>query len=147
MNITTTRPQSTERIFPLAGRETILVVDDQPTLCEVAEILLRRCGYRVLTACSGAQAKEVLRQNPDVSLLLTDIEMPDMSGDELAEWLRKVNGRSAVIFMSGNPMHRRRLEGYPFIEKPFVHLDLLLKTIREALDQERAASEATAVAA
>lgn len=147
MNVKSNIPRGADRILSLTGRETILVVDDQPALCQVAEILLRRCGYRVLTACDALQAKDVLRRVPDVDLLLTDIEMPGMSGDALAEWLRNVNGQCAVIFMSGNPMHRRRLEGYPFIEKPFVHLDVLLKTIREALDQKRAATEATPVAA
>lgn len=147
MNATTTTLPGVDRILPLAARETILVVDDQPTLCEVAEILLRRCGYRVLTAYDATQAKERLRENPDVDLLLTDIEMPGMMGDELAEWLRSANGRTAVVFMTGNPMHRRRLEGYPFIEKPFVRLDVLLKTIRTALDEKRAAREATAAAA
>jgi CheY-like chemotaxis protein len=118
--------------------ETILVVDDHPELCEIASILLRRCGYRVLTANDGEQAKKLARKDTPIDLLLTDVEMPGMLGDELAEWFRLTRPHTAVVFMSGNPMQHRRLEPCHFIEKPFIRLDVLLKTIREALHQSRA---------
>jgi CheY-like chemotaxis protein len=126
--------------------ETILVVDDQPALCEVAEMLLTHCGYRTLIAYDAKQARDVARQHPEIDLLLTDIEMPGMLGDELAEWFRAANPHAAVVFMSGNPMQRRRLQEFPFIEKPFVHLDALMATIREALDRTRAARAAAEAA-
>jgi len=128
-------------------RETILVVDDHPALCEVASRLLEHCGYRVLTANHGEEAKEIARKNPDIALLLTDVEMPGMLGDELAEWFRVTRPETAVVFMSGNPMQRHRLNEYPFIEKPFVHLDGLVKIVREALRGKRGAKPGTTVAA
>ncbi|MEI9892543.1 MAG: response regulator [Chthoniobacter sp.] len=140
-------PRGAGSVLLSPTQETILVVDDQPALCEVAEILLGHCGYRVLTAQDAAQAKEMVRRTPHIDLLLTDIEMPGMLGDELAAWFCSQRPHAAVVFMSGNPMQHRRLEGYPFIEKPFVHLDVLVTTIRETLRRNRAAHQAVSVAA
>jgi two-component system cell cycle sensor histidine kinase/response regulator CckA len=113
--------------------ETILVVDDHPELCHIAALLLGRVGYRVLTADSGEQAREIARHGADVDLLLTDVEMPGMSGDELAAWFRGVRPNMPIVFMSGNPAQFERLKPRFFVEKPFIHLDLLVGTIREAL--------------
>ena len=136
-----------DSFLSLPTRETILVVDDHPPLCKVAEILLQRCGYRVLTAYDAFQAKEIVRRNRDIALLLTDIEMPGTAGDELAEWFHAHRPDAAVVFMSGNHIQQRRLAGYPFIEKPFVHLDTLVTTIREAIHPPRAARQAAQFAA
>jgi len=127
--------------------DTILVVDDQPSLCEVASLFLQRFGYRVLTANDGEQAKKIAREDANIDLLLTEIEMPVMFGDELAEWFRVTRPDTAVVLMSGNPMQRLRLEPRFFVEKPFVHLDTLVKTIRAALQQNRAAHQAASIAA
>lgn len=140
MNAASISPR-TDCILPLRAKETILVVDDQPALCEVAEILLTRCGYHVVTAHDPLQAKIIALQNPNIDLLLTDVEMPNMRGDELAEWFLAVNPRATVVFMSGNPTHHHRLEGRPFIEKPFVYLDVFVRSIRAALAQNRAVRE------
>ena len=147
MKSTSPTPYPAGSILPSPTRETILVVDDQPALCEVAEILLERCGYHVLTAHSATEAKGIARKNPDIDLLLTDIEMPGMLGDELADWFRAHRPHATVVFMSGNPMQQRRLAASPFIEKPFIHLDLLVSTIREALRHNHAAHAATSAAA
>ncbi len=58
------------------GTETILVVDDESGLLELAQQRLSRLGYRVLTASDGEQELQVLEQNPDVALLFTDVVMP-----------------------------------------------------------------------
>lgn len=127
--------------------ETILVVDDHPDLRLVASLFLQQCGYRVLTANNGDHARKIARENGTIDLLLTDIEMPDMLGDELAEWFRLHRPHTAVVFMSGNSMHHRRLEPCYFVEKPFIHLNALLKTIREALRQSQSALHSAPVAA
>jgi two-component system, cell cycle sensor histidine kinase and response regulator CckA len=117
--------------------ETILVVDDHPELCEVASLLLQCCGYRVLTARNGEEAIRIACENTNIDLLLTDVEMPVILGDELAEWFRVTRPETAVVFMSGNPMQQRRLEPCYFVEKPFIHLDRLLKTVRAAIDEHQ----------
>jgi CheY-like chemotaxis protein len=124
--------------------ETILVVDDHPELCEIASLLLQRCGYRVFTANHPERAKQIARENPNIDLLLSDIEMPVISGDELARWFRRARPRAAVVFMSGNQAHHERLEPYYFISKPFIHLDVLVNTVRTALDNRHAPLQAAA---
>jgi two-component system NtrC family sensor kinase len=135
------------KIPPLPTKETILVVDDHPELCQIASILLGRCGYRVLTANCGQEALEIAVQNPQIALLLTDVEMPGMPGDELAELFRVTRPNTAVVFMSGNPMQQHRLKGRPFIEKPFIRLDILVSTVHEALQRRCQATPAAVAAA
>ena len=130
-----------------ATAETILVVDDQPSLCRVATLFLERYGYRVLTANHVEVAKKIAHENADIDLLLADVEMPVLLGGELAEWFHITRPRTAVVFMSDHPMHHRRLQPCHFVERPFVHLDTLVKTIREALHQNRAAQGAASLAA
>jgi len=116
----------------LTAPETILVVDDYAALCNVAALLLGHCGYRVLTATSGEQAKQIAHEH-QIDLLLTDVEMPGIQGDELAAWFRATRPGTLVVFMSGNPAQLRRLLPCHFVEKPFVHLDALVKEVREVL--------------
>jgi len=144
MNAVSASPDS---VLPSSTKETILVVDDHPPLCNVAEMLLKRCGYRVLTALDARQAKEAVQHHPEIDLLLTDVEMPDLPGDELAEWFLAGRPDAAVVFMSGHPMQEHRLAGHPFIEKPFVHLDTLVSTVREALHHAHSAHLGAPVAA
>src|SRR6187402_308350 len=127
----TIRPAAREAAAP----KTILVVDDHPALCLVARLVLQRSGYRVLTANHADEAENIARENPDIDLLLTDIDMPGMTGDELAEWFHVTRPNTAIVFMSGNHLHYRRLKPCHFVEKPFIHLDQLLKTIHSALHE------------
>jgi len=147
MNATSTNPHKTDSVRFSPAQETILVVEDQPALCEVAEILLSRCGYRVLTAHETSEAKEIVRHDPNIDLLLTEIEMPGMLGDELADWVHANSPHAAVVFMSGNAGQQYSLAGHPVIEKPFVHLDTLVATVREAIHPAGTARQATPVAA
>jgi CheY-like chemotaxis protein len=147
MNEVSNISAETDRILCLQHKGTILVVDDQPALLKVAQILLSRCGYRVITAQDGQEAKIKARQNPNIDLLLTDVEMPGMLGDEMAEWFQKANPRAGVIFMSGNSMQRLRLKDFPCIEKPFVHLDAWVRIIRKSLARNCAVRNATTAAA
>jgi CheY-like chemotaxis protein len=138
------QPATTPTPLALVLSETILVVDGHAELCEIASLLLQRCGYRVLTANHPEQAKQIARINPNIDLLLTDIEMPLMSGDALAQWFRLARPRSAVVFMSGNSAHYERLEPCHFVSKPFIHLDLLVNTVRAALDERHSAQQSAA---
>lgn len=126
---------------------TILVVDDHRDLRLVASLFLQKRGYRVLTANGGEHARRIASEQARIDLLLTDIEMPDMMGDALAEWFRVRWPGAAVVFMSGNPMHQRRLQPCYFVEKPFIHLDTLVKTIREALHDSRSAPQTASATA
>jgi two-component system cell cycle sensor histidine kinase/response regulator CckA len=113
--------------------ETILVVDDCRDLGRVAALLLEGSGYHVLMADHAEQAKEISRRHVNIDLLLTDVEMPVMMGDELAEWFRATRPRMPVVFMSGDPGQHQRLGSCYFVEKPFRAPELLVEVVREAL--------------
>lgn len=117
--------------------ETILVVDNYPELCHIAALLLRRCGYRVLTATNVEEAKRIARES-DIDLLLTDVETAGTPGNELAAWFRAVRPQTQIVFMSAYPMQLHRLQPCHFVEKPFIHLDALVKEVREVLNHRRA---------
>jgi two-component system cell cycle sensor histidine kinase/response regulator CckA len=83
--------------------ETILVVEDEPVLRDLAQLILQDCGYRVVQAASGVEALTVWQKNQGaIDLLLTDVVMPDgLSGKDLAESLIGYKPALKVIFTSG----------------------------------------------
>lgn len=83
------------------GRETVLVVDDDNDVRELAAASLAELGYRVLSAESGAAGLEVIGHEPSIDLLLADFAMPGMNGAELVRLARRVRPQLRVLFMSG----------------------------------------------
>jgi two-component system, cell cycle response regulator CpdR len=96
----------------------VLVVDDEPMALEVAAGMLEDLGCEVLTATSG---NEALHRLDGVSILISDINMPGLTGHELAERARRMHPGLQVVLMSGQ--HR---EGYglPLLSKPLREADL-----------------------
>jgi signal transduction histidine kinase len=124
------------------GNETILVVEDDPSLRNSVITILSRLGYRVLEASTGVAALEVWKKNRnEIRLLLTDLVMPDgMNGKELARLLLAERPALKVIYASGysvevagKDLHLE--EGVNFLCKPFKS-HLLAQTIRAKLDSE-----------
>ncbi len=123
------------------GTETILVVEDEPSLRVLNRIVLERQGYQVLDAAHGVEALQVWEQHTGpIHLLLTDLVMPEgLSGLELAARLRKHSPDLPVIFTSGYSAEMAgrelRLEtGQFFLQKP-TPLPELLETVRRCLDR------------
>ncbi|WP_298270808.1 response regulator [Geobacter sp.] len=123
------------------GSETILVVEDEVGVLNLAARTLRGRGYNVLQAGSPATAAEIFRQNRErIDLVLSDIVMPDMSGPKLAEELRLLRPDIKVLFMSGytedsivpREISRDRTS---FILKPFSPDDLAGK-VRQLLGNQ-----------
>lgn len=114
-------------------KQTILIVDDDATLRRSAAELMRKQGYKVLEAGSGADALASLRDYPgDIHLLLTDVQMRHMDGGELAEAAEQERPGLKILFMSGYTsgaaLHDSvRDDGPDFIAKPFVMNALLRK--------------------
>ncbi len=100
-------------------------------------MFLSQCGYHVLTAHDAREAKEIARHDGHIDLVLTEVEVPDMHGEDLAEWFHETCPDTAVVLMSGTPIQQSRLGEDPYIEKPFVHLDTLASTIRGTLQSRR----------
>jgi len=112
-----------------AGRETILVVDDEPAVRTVAARILRGDGYTVLEAAGGEEAL-LLASAHDVSLLLTDTVMPRMSGAALADRVHQLKPGLPVVYMSGYDAEILRREGtgdgdQAFLAKPFTAAAML----------------------
>lgn len=122
----------------LQGDETIMIVDDNTSICHLIVETLKPLGYNCLQAASGKDAIDALRKySGDVHLLLTDVVMPGMSGRELAETIGKERPEIKVIFMSGYTediiAHHGVLEtGINYIAKPIV-LSKLTSKIRSVL--------------
>jgi signal transduction histidine kinase len=134
-----------ERYKPVAaqaeirgGTETILLVEDEDMVRRLVKDVLERSGYRVIEAASGKDAIRLAQDKADaISLLLTDVVMPEMSGRDLAGKLTPLRPEMRVLYMSGHTddtiIHHGVLEaGINFIQKPFTPEALVLKA-REAL--------------
>ena len=125
---------------PRGGTETILVVEDEPSLRLLTRIILEQAGYQVLEAAHGVEALEVWERHPSpIHLLFTDLIMPEgVSGRELAARLRERNPRLPVIFTSGYSAEIAGRElalqpGQHFLQKPSRPHELL-ETVRRCLD-------------
>ena len=124
-----------------SGQETILVVEDDPSIRRLVKQTLEMAGYRVFEAESGAQALKLVEgKELSVDLLFTDIVMTGMTGDELAKVLQEKMPALKVLFSSGyteNHIFQNGIlkSGKNFLHKPYAIRDLLRK-IREVLDSD-----------
>lgn len=120
--------------------ESLLVVDDEPSMREFLEIMLTQDGYIVHSASSGEEGLELFKVS-EPSLVLTDVKMPGMSGLDLIQRLKQINPTVPVIvitaFASAEDALRAVREGaYDYLSKPF-QLDDLRIIIRNALEVHR----------
>jgi two-component system cell cycle sensor histidine kinase/response regulator CckA len=143
--------QKTEAKFPAPpktslelprGTETILLVEDDPSLREMAATLLGRWGYTVLAAANGVEAMSLVHQQGrgHIDLLFTDVVMPQMSGNELADRIRALHPQTKILFASAYTesaiVHQGVLNpGVALLQKPFTPSALAHK-VREVLDVE-----------
>ena len=129
------------------GGETILVVEDEDGVRDVARRILSRDGYSVLAARNGADALGAAESHEaEIDLLLTDVVMPEMSGAQLADRMERVQPELKVLYTSGYTSDARVLEGVlegdvPFLQKPFSADQLRLK-VRETLGENRGSGPA-----
>ena len=111
------------------GRRTVLLVDDQPALRAVTARILSGAGYAVLTAANGPEALALAESGERIDVLITDVVMPEMLGQQLAEQLRESRPALRVIFVSGfaRPAleHAGRPLDGPLVQKPFSADELL----------------------
>jgi signal transduction histidine kinase/ActR/RegA family two-component response regulator/HAMP domain-containing protein len=132
-------PKKVERSME-GGKETILVVEDEDVLRDLAKMILAGCGYQIIEARSGAEALRVWETHAEkVDLLLTDMVMPEgMSGMDLATRLLAAKPGLRIIFASGYSMddldtsfvHKGHAS---FLQKPYTHVTLT-KAVRACLD-------------
>ena len=124
------------------GNEHVLVVDDEKDLLEMYERQLKRLDYKVTCSGDPDEALELFRHDPhSFDMLLTDLQMPKMTGVELADKIVEIKPGLPVILCSGknqlasmSDFSRRNIK--VMVQKP-VRMDEMARTIREALDRER----------
>ncbi|HVO65547.1 MAG TPA: PAS domain S-box protein [Syntrophales bacterium] len=125
----------------LKGYETILLVDNEEIIIDVGKEILDVLGYRVIAARSGREAIEIYKaKQEEIDLVILDMIMPGMGGDEVFDILKTVNPQIKVIFSSGYS-----IDGYPakilehrcgsFIQKPY-SIGILSQRIRDVLDMK-----------
>jgi CheY-like chemotaxis protein len=123
----------------ITGGETVLLVEDEEPVRNVASGILTRCGYRVLAAGGAADAIALCRTSAEpIHLLLTDVVMPKMNGGQLAQRIQELRPDIKVLFMSGYTddviSHHGLLEsGMSFVQKPLTPIALAGK-VREVLN-------------
>jgi two-component system cell cycle sensor histidine kinase/response regulator CckA len=122
------------------GTETLLVVEDEPSVRHLARGVLESQGYEVLSASNGQDALNVAREHkgPPIRLVVTDVIMPLMDGKVMAEWLKTTNSGLKILFTSGYTddaiAHHGVLEkGIEFLSKPYTPA-ILARKVRAMLD-------------
>ncbi len=122
------------------GSETVLLVEDEPSVRDLAKRLLKQQGYRVLEAANGEEALRLVQENggEKIHLLLTDVVLPRMGGKEVAGQLKVFLPDLRVLYTSGYTDHAIVHHAVPdpgmhFLQKPF-SLETLSQKVREVLD-------------
>jgi PAS domain S-box-containing protein len=131
---------SEEKLSP--GNESILFVDDEESLADLGRLRLEKMGYRVTAVTRPAEALELFCANPDqFDLVITDMTMPQMTGDRLAKEILKIRYDMPIIICTG--FHEKMTEEKSteigikaFLLKP-VSIKNLAKSVREVLDKEK----------
>jgi len=127
--------------IPSSQGETVLLVEDEPAIIHMCQMMLERLGYQVLTSGKPSEALRLAQNHPGgLHLLITDVVMPEMNGRQLADQLCGLFPGIKTLFMSGYTAdviaHQGVLEeGVNFIQKPFSFKELSIK-VRAALDKQ-----------
>ena len=131
--------RSTGRLLP-RGTETLLLVEDEPSLRQLAQNTLQVQGYEVLLASNGEDGLRVVRERKGapIRLVISDVIMPKMGGKVMAEWLKTIYPDIKVLFTSGYTdeaiiSQGVLAEGVEFLPKPYTRASLSRK-VREMLD-------------
>jgi len=123
-----------------SAKDTILFVDDEQSILDVACTFFKMRGYKVLTACNGKKAMEILNHN-QVDCCFTDINMPEMDGLALAEHIRKHDNTLPVVVMTGYPslentIHTLKNGVVDFLIKP-VNLNQLELCVQRVMRERK----------
>jgi len=113
--------QREERLQEPALARKVLVVDDEPMVLDVIAQMLEELGCEVVMTTDPRLALDLLAGDERLEILITDINMPEMSGYELAEKAQRARKNLGVIVLSGRETEPH---GFPMIRKPFLQEDL-----------------------
>jgi len=125
-------------LAPAQG-ETVLIVDDEDDVRDLGKRILVRCGYRVLTAANGKEALDIYgREWPKIDVVILDLIMPEMGGEECLRNLKRINPEARVLISSGHTRGGAGDDGPDmkvrgFVHKPYEIKDMM-KSVRDALN-------------
>lgn len=120
-----------------SGAVTILLVDDTDEFRQLIRTFLAEGGYKVLEAQNSSDAIEIFeRHSGPIHLLITDTEMPGMTGPQLVEYVTSRHPRTRVLCMSGEPRDTALMTTVPFLQKPFDR-KALLREVQRILIREK----------
>jgi PAS domain S-box-containing protein len=128
------------------GKENILIIDDEITVCEIARDMLTGLGYTVYVEHDGKSGVELYRiRQATIDLILLDINMPVMGGKQTFEILRGINPRARIIIVTGYGREGVETSTFSsqvngFMQKPF-QLEMLALKAREVLDERTTTPE------
>ena len=113
-------------------KEKILVLEDEIGIRSFVSINLKREGYEILEASTGSEAIEQISNNPDISIALLDVMLPDMSGIEVCKFIRQQFDQIGIIMLTAKGQEEDKLEGFisgadDYIVKPFSIKELLVR--------------------
>jgi CheY-like chemotaxis protein len=127
---------------PLLGTETVLLVDDEKLVRDLAERILKKGGYTVISASNGAEALALYRQLKEgIGLIVLDLIMPSMGGKDCLKAILQMDPEAQVIIASGHAADSStsecmRLGAKGFVAKPFKFMELLAQ-VRRTLDDHQ----------
>jgi CheY-like chemotaxis protein len=130
-----------DRIMPHATGETVLLVEDEPSVRLLLAEVLRELGYALIEASDAQMALPILASNVRLDLLITDVGLPGMNGRQLAEIGRQHRPELKVLFVTGYAEHATNrgtflAPGMRMVTKPF-SLEAVAVTIREMIESSR----------
>ena len=133
------KPAPEETDMPRGRGETVLIVEDDPSVLNLSKRILEHLGYNALAIESPLKAIEIVREkNLRIDLLLTDLVMPKMNGKDLALKIQEIRPEIKILLMSGYAAatitsHGTLPEGMQYIDKPLL-METVARKVREVLD-------------
>jgi CheY-like chemotaxis protein len=111
---------------------SVLVVDDSPAMRDIVSRMLKREGYQVFVADGPRRALEIVKNNPPVHLVVSDMMMPEVRGTQLIREVSRLSPQTAAVLMTGSIRPVDVPDGVPVLKKPFSTRELL-STVRAVL--------------
>jgi CheY-like chemotaxis protein len=113
-----------------SARTGVLIVDDEAAVLDLQNRVLSQAGYDVSTANDAAKALDIVRQKSDIDLVIADVHMPNMNGDEMARHLRAIRPELKILFVTGFSdtlfANQSTLwDDQAYLDKPFTRKGLL----------------------
>ncbi len=114
----------------------LLIIDDETLFLNSISEQLRLRGYENITSTTGHEVEKILKQNPDVDVVLLDMKMPDVSGDEVLKRIKNFKPEIQVVILTGygdteSAVEMARLDAFSYLQKP-VEIDRLTKILENA---------------